>query len=481
MNPWEGYMQGQQSLGGSLADLAALQRQRSTDQMAAQQDARAGRLADLQYADLERKSQEDQRKLMEDQQLRETMSQGSTQYVPQQHPRLSLAELGAPQGLQSQPPPWENQPQPTTGPQVGMENKFTRPNPDKVLLDHYAKTDPAKYQGMQKLMMDKFKALSEVDPEGAIGWYNEVSGQNLTYQGKKGDYSIVHTPDGTIVAVNTKNPADAQIIQKGTPKVPDAGAHNITEIPSRDGKTAQKFQYNPQSQRYDIPVGGAYATKSQVPSINVHTSTDAPEDVNAWAKAVKEGRANLADVPNRGTMRSKVVKALEQGGGVDYQANAADNAGFKSSITQQQKQIGAMGSFVKNMDAQIGKVAELSKDLSTFDTRLLNIPLRAVRGRIAGSPQQAKYDMYLAEIESEIGKLATGSASSVAELSVGAQQKWAKIHDKNLSIKDMLSLLQETSAAGKLRMKSVEDQLSETRKKQRTRGGPQTSDPLGIR
>jgi hypothetical protein len=210
------------------------------------------------------------------------------------------------------------------------------------------------------------------------------------------------------------------------------------------------------------------------------------DDAAAWAKAIKDGRANLQDVPSRGTIRSQVVKMIERGGGTDYAANKADNAAFSASITQQQKAVGSMGSFVKNMDAQIAKVGQLSKDLSTFDTRLLNMPLRAVRGRIAGSPQQAKYDMYLTEIESEIGKLATGSAGSVSELSVGAQEKWAKIHDKNLSIKDMMELLKETSHAGKLRMKSVQDQLNETRAQQRSRGGkvaPTTnvSDPLGLR
>jgi hypothetical protein len=155
-----------------------------------------------------------------------------------------------------------------------------------------------------------------------------------------------------------------------------------------------------------------------------------------------------------------------------------DAAAYKGSIVQQQKAIGAMGSFVKNMDAQIAKVGELSAALHTFDSRILNLPLRAARGRIAGSPLQAKYDMYLTEIESEIGKLATGSAGSVAELSIGAQEKWAKIHDKNLSVKDMLELLKETSHAGKLRMKSVADQLEETREQSRARGkSPATAAP----
>jgi len=92
-----------------------------------------------------------------------------------------------------------------------------------------------------------------------------------------------------------------------------------------------------------------------------------------------------------------------------------------------------------------------------------------------GHPQQAKYDMYLAEIESEIGKLATGSALSVAELTTGAQKKWDKIHDKNLSAEDIISLIEETSHAARMRIRSVEDELEATRKRMRDRVYTKTS------
>ncbi len=211
--------------------------------------------------------------------------------------------------------------------------------------------------------------------------------------------------------------------------------------------------------------------------VSVSLNSGDETSATAWASAVREGRANLQDVPARGKTRDQVVKILEaeaQGTGgqkVDYVANRADNQGYASAINFQQKQLSSIGSFVKNMDMQVDKVEKLANDLKTFDSRILNLPLRAWRGKIAGSKEQAKYDMYLTEIENEIGKLASGSASSISELSVGAQEKWARIHDKNLSTKDMISLLRETAQAGKLRMKSVEDQLKETREQMRSRGG----------
>jgi len=145
----------------------------------------------------------------------------------------------------------------------------------------------------------------------------------------------------------------------------------------------------------------------------------------------------------------------------------ADTKSIQGAQNFLDKQLSSMGSFVTNLNSQVDKVAELSKDLKTFDTRLLNIPLRTLRGRIKGSPLQAKYDMYLSEIESEIGKLATGSTGSVAELSASAQEKWSKIHDKNLSVSDMLDLLSETKEAANFRQRSVQLELDKARSRMR--------------
>lgn len=56
-----------------------------------------------------------------------------------------------------------------------------------------------------------------------------------------------------------------QFIQK--PDKTD-NSHNVQTLPSPDGKTEQKFQYNPTTRRYDIPMGEPYAVKSQVMKIN---------------------------------------------------------------------------------------------------------------------------------------------------------------------------------------------------------------------
>jgi len=150
---------------------------------------------------------------------------------------------------------------------------------------------------------------------------------------------------------------------------------------------------------------------------------------------------------------------------LDMIKTQSDTKAIQGAMNLLEKQVSSMGSFVTNMNSQVDKVKSLSKDLETFDTRLLNVPLRALRGKITGSPLQAKYDMYLAEIESEIGKLSQGSTASIAELSQGAQERWSKIHDKNLSVKDMVSLLEETKNAANMRLESVQNEIVKTRGK----------------
>lgn len=233
----------------------------------------------------------------------------------------------------------------------------------------------------------------------------------------------------------------------------------------------QKYRYNPETKNHDIPIGQPKPIYKPAQS-----STDplTGDEIEAAAQMLASGAVTLNDLSKRGGIKQQaelLKRAKEINPTLDPRAEQANNAAFQSAITMQQKQIGMMGSFVKNMEYQVGRVKEIAKELKTFDQRILNVPLRAWRQKIAGSPMQAKYDMYITEIESEIGKLATGSAASISDLSVSAQDKWAKIHDKNLSVSDMISLLEETSKAGKMRMKSVESQLAETQAKMRTRNG----------
>jgi hypothetical protein len=197
-DPWAQQNAANQNLNQTLSDLAlSMDRQQAVK--------RQNSLADLQM-------QEGQMKLAELQRQR-TVDEGAR----------NLADLAPTTATQfAAPVEQENTGGLKIDPSLTEITKPGKPqNHDRLLLDYYKKNDPTRASGMEKLMMDKFKALSEINPEEAVKWYSDVSGIDMKYQGKKGDYSIVHTPDGTIVAVNSKNPKDVQLIQKGTPK-PDA-------------------------------------------------------------------------------------------------------------------------------------------------------------------------------------------------------------------------------------------------------------------
>lgn len=157
--------------------------------------------------------------------------------------------------------------------------------------------------------------------------------------------------------------------------------------------------------------------------------------------------------------RQNIEKGITPG---DIQSIQSLNKSLSGSLSQQEKQIGSMGSFVKNLNKQIARVSERADKLKMADARILNVPLRKARQMIIGDPNQAILEMYLTEISMETGKLSTGSTASVAELSQGAQEKWQEIHDPNMPIQSLLALLKETSHAGNMRMDSVREARDET-------------------
>ena len=137
--------------------------------------------------------------------------------------------------------------------------------------------------------------------------------------------------------------------------------------------------------------------------------------------------------------------------------------GLSTSFTNQEKIIGMMNGFVNNLDKQVDRVDQWSKDLvQRVGPRILNVPIREYKIRFQGSGEEAVLSAYLIEISNEIGKLSTGSAASIRELSESAQQQWQKIHDPNLSLADLKVVLNETKQMGKMRLDSSKEELAAT-------------------
>lgn len=377
----------------------------------------------------------------------------------------------------------------------------------KSLADAYTAQMLAEQQAVKhKQFMESLKAIDSMplDEQGKneagrklvaqFPEYAEIA-PNITFISKDKIELVQTVNDGEI-----PNPAKpGTSMPAGTYKL----GGMLTSNPGQPVKWTTIMPYEPKKETWSEPfamsVGGKKAMVQKSSSGQIRPVI---QDVSTTVKVTAGGGGSMGqglggmsqeDIDHYGKMynltgtlpslgmgasplRTAILKSAsrqargEGKGAIDVVTDVSDVKAMRSSVQQQEKVIGAMGSFVKNIDKQVNRVENLSKNLASFDTRLLNMPLRAVRGRVVGSPNQAKYDMYLTEIESEIGKLATGSSASIAELSIGAQEKWAKIHDKNLSVKDMISLLKETKHAAQMRYDSAREEVADTRGRMRQIG-----------
>jgi len=289
-------------------------------------------------------------------------------------------------------------------------------------------------------------------------------------------------------------------VASGAMDKPGTGIGSANYSPSPLRKLMQERQ-SLLDQGYPIEHPDVKAYNNKITGVDVDAENMTGDEVNFWGenynltgkfpilgrgKAAAKVRMSIAKSAARLAMGADEDGVPDIPGktpaeaALDTVSKQADTKSIQGSLNFLDKQLSSMGSFVTNLNSQVDKVRELSKDLKTYDTRLFNIPLRTLRGKILGSPLQAKYDLYLTEIEAEIGKLATGATGSVAELSQGAQEKWAKIHDKNLSVKDMLQLLEETKHAANYRIESVRAQLNRTRTRMKTRAYGAGTKPTPI-
>lgn len=213
----------------------------------------------------------------------------------------------------------------------------------------------------------------------------------------------------------------------------------------------------------------------------------APGDIDTVASLLAQGKIDAADLSKRGgnAQIAQIYKrAQEINPEFDPRGTKAANAAYQATLSQQEKQRGAVGSFVKNIDAQIGAVNDIFKYLQRTDARGLNIPIRELKTRLIGSGLENKYDMFISEISAESSKLSQSAAQSIAQLPEGSRQKWEKIHDLNLPISEMKLLLEGTKDMGKIRLKSLDDEITDTKK--RRRGGsyeqpaPSSKKPLSA-
>lgn len=155
----------------------------------------------------------------------------------------------------------------------------------------------------------------------------------------------------------------------------------------------------------------------------------------------------------------------------------ADYKAGDMSLRNMTKQEAPMNAFVMNIGKQIDKVKELYNNKDRIGLRLLDVPLRDLKVKASGSGDEAVKASYLLEISNEIGKLSSGASASIAQLSDSAKEDWKKVHDVNLSLKDILKVVNATKEQADMRISTWREARKAVRDELRAIGTPEQETP----
>jgi len=359
------------------------------------------------------------------------------------------------------------------------------------------------YQKGVELFDKKIKFLNAVkDFDNAGDLYEQQFGEKLDIT-KKGEDVVYDFGDGPKIKLNSKDMAE---MIEATAK-----DHSWWTDPAKKARTEKwvlsrggSIEYNkPDKEKDDIKI-----TDQEIDAIALGIKKD-PRYTQNQAQLLRDERLKTkkeiavatasgkvegviptedadrnADLVIRGletfdyfknvfgvSVQEQVRKAiLRKDPNYNFLERRASVGALMKSMENQEKQRGMMGSFVSNIEKQIGRVDEMAQKLSRIDVRILDMPMRAARTKLKGSGFEKAYEAYLLEISNEIAKLSTGSSASIRELSTDAQERWAKIHDPNLSLNEMKIILDETKRMASMRLESTDEELKRTAGELKTRG-----------
>ena len=257
-------------------------------------------------------------------------------------------------------------------------------------------------------------------------------------------------------------------------------AHNVQEVPSPDGRTAQKLQYNPETKRYDIPVGEPYKVKSQVTSVNI-TNPMASETYigvgNNGAPIFKNRRGGTPfsyDGQGNKVMYTGQVNPKSTApalGGEDAGAVIADYRSDSGAQVKTEKDMVAFKGFEQGMLKNADYALQLSKEYSRTSYPPVNRLLNALRTG-TGDVKSVKFAnaVYAASLEYQKIKTA-GTGITSAELSIGAQQKAEELLGSSLShkqLKGVVDVMKTDSrnivAARQAELDAIKDRIRTRRK-----------------
>lgn len=199
-----------------------------------------------------------------------------------------------------------------------------------------------------------------------------------------------------------------------------------------------------------------------------------PRAIAAQPVAVPGGRT-AAEIPE------PKISVREAG------ARAAEFGAGKKAMDAQEKGYTFAEGFIRNLDKQANRiqqllgqdeVKQLDSALWRFGIRFVDVPLNQIKWYLKGDVNEAKLNMYVTEVSTEIAKIASGSQQSIREVSPAMAQRWNDIHDRNLSIKEISEIIKESQQSAHMRLNSLDEALQRSGSKLRKGGigariGPQ--------
>lgn len=176
------------------------------------------------------------------------------------------------------------------------------------------------------------------------------------------------------------------------------------------------------------------------------------------------------------------MRAKDRGDtGAEQVARAAETKSLQVSLNQQQKNRGMMGGFVTNINGQVDKLEKMSQDIvKRVGIRALDVPLRELNTRFVGSGNENVFAAYMKEVSAEINKLSQGATASVAQLPEQNRQEWEKIHDVNLSMRELLKVLKGTKEMANIRLGSADKEITATMAKISGKGAGQANSGMNF-
>lgn len=202
----------------------------------------------------------------------------------------------------------------------------------------------------------------------------------------------------------------------------------------------------------------AAATDAAVPQLN-------PAGLDAAAKMY----AQTGQLPAMGmggkaaNVRAAIInRAAELFPDLNIAANKAEYGATSGTLTQLQKQRGAIGAFEqtaqKNIDlflAQAGKVVDTGSPLA-------NTAARLVTGKMLGSPDQAAYDAARQVAINEIAKI-TSNPTLAGQLSDTARKEVEVFNPQNATLKQTVAVMKLLKQDMANRAQSLDDAIAQQR------------------